>query len=102
MLCHPLGGVSGGRATDVYACPRRAEVIEGVLPPGASIGYDGPPVPGLEQHVWALDGRVEITVQGDTHLLAPGDCLRFRLRGPSRFHCPGPAPARYAIVLVLP
>jgi transcriptional regulator with XRE-family HTH domain len=80
----------------------QAEVIEGVLPPGARIDYDEPPVPGLEHHVWMLDGRLEIAVQGDTHDLGPGDCLRFRLRGPSRYHCPGPTPARYAIAMVLP
>jgi hypothetical protein len=49
-----------------------------------------------------LDGRLVIAVHGDTHDLGPGDCLRFRLRGPSRYHCPGPTPARYAIAMVLP
>ncbi|GAA2816717.1 XRE family transcriptional regulator [Kitasatospora paracochleata] len=80
----------------------RGELIEGRLEPGAVIDYDAPPVPGLEQHIWVLDGRVEITVQGEPQPLGPGDCLRFRLWGPSRFHCPGPDPVRYAVAIVLP
>ena len=80
----------------------RAEVIEGMLPAGASISYDEPTVPGLEQHLWLLEGRLQLTVLGDTHDLEPGDSLRFRLWGPSRFQCPGPTPARYALTLVLP
>ncbi|MEU4098583.1 XRE family transcriptional regulator [Streptomyces sp. NPDC026673] len=80
----------------------RAEIVEGVLRPGADITYEGPPVAGLEHHVWVREGALRVTVQGHAHDLAPGDCLRYRLWGTSRFHCPGPGPARYAVVLVLP
>lgn len=80
----------------------RAEMIEGTLPPGADIAYDVPPVPGMEQHVWILEGALEFTVDGEARQLRAGDCLRFRLWGPSRFRCPGPDPVRYAIVVVLP
>lgn len=80
----------------------RAELVEGTLPPGAAIDYDGPSVPGLEQHLWLLSGRLGLTLQDGTHHLAPGDCLRFRLWGRSAFHCPGPDPARYVLALVLP
>ncbi|MEV3853695.1 helix-turn-helix domain-containing protein [Streptomyces sp. NPDC050095] len=80
----------------------RAEVVEGRLEPYADIVYDRPPVPGLEQHIWVLDGRLDLTVQGVTHTLVAGDCLRFRLWGPTHFHCPGPEAVRYALVVVLP
>ncbi|WP_431961660.1 helix-turn-helix domain-containing protein [Actinacidiphila sp. bgisy160] len=80
----------------------RAEIVEGVLRPGADIAYDGPPVAGLEHHVWLREGVLEVTVQGHSQRLAPGDCLRYRLWGPSRFRCPGPDPARYSVVVVLP
>ncbi|UBU08281.1 helix-turn-helix domain-containing protein [Nonomuraea gerenzanensis] len=80
----------------------RGEVVEATLRPGADISYDAPPVPGLEQHIWALEGAVEITANGRTHLVEAGGCLRFRLWGASRFRCPGPGPSRYAIFLVLP
>ncbi|MEV0387778.1 XRE family transcriptional regulator [Nonomuraea sp. NPDC050643] len=80
----------------------RGEVVEGRLRPGADIAYDAPPVPGLEQHIWVLEGAVEITAGGHTHTVEAGDCLRFRLWGSSRFRCAGPAPVRYAILIVLP
>ncbi|MFJ6572739.1 helix-turn-helix domain-containing protein [Streptomyces sp. NPDC091292] len=80
----------------------RGEVVEGRLEPGADVPYDRPPVPGMEQHIWVLDGRLHLTVQGTEHLLDAGDCLRFRLWGATRFHCPGPGAARYAVVVVRP
>ncbi|MET7335811.1 helix-turn-helix domain-containing protein [Nonomuraea sp. NPDC005650] len=80
----------------------RGEVVEGRLRPGADISYDEPPVPGLEQHIWVLEGAVEITANGHAHTVEAGDCLRFRLWGPSRFRCPGPGPVRYALLVVLP
>jgi transcriptional regulator with XRE-family HTH domain len=80
----------------------RGEIIEGLLEPGADISYDEPPVPGLEQHIWVLEGAMEVTASGDVHDVRTGDCLRFRLWGRSRFRCPGPDPVRYALMIVLP
>ncbi|WP_256223821.1 helix-turn-helix domain-containing protein [Streptomyces sp. ok210] len=80
----------------------RAEIIEGTLDAGAGLAYEQAPVPGLEQHIWVLEGTVEITVENTVHTVREGDCLRFRLRGPSHFHCPGPSPVRYAVMIVLP
>ncbi|MCP2257647.1 transcriptional regulator, XRE family with cupin sensor [Streptoalloteichus tenebrarius] len=80
----------------------RAELVEGTLRPGADITYDSPSVPGLEQHIWVLTGALDVTVDHTTHQIHAGDCLRFRLWGQTRFHCPGPDPARYALALVLP
>ncbi|SCE54157.1 hypothetical protein GA0115253_1066717 [Streptomyces sp. Termitarium-T10T-6] len=45
---------------------------------------------------------MEVTVAEVTHTVRTGDCLRFRLHGPSRFHCAGPGRARYALLIVLP
>ncbi|MCX5395411.1 helix-turn-helix domain-containing protein [Streptomyces sp. NBC_00102] len=80
----------------------RGEVVEGTLDPGAAISYDNPPVPGVEQHIWVREGTVEITVDGTAHTLETGDCLRFRLDGASRFHCPGPDRTRYVLMIVMP
>jgi transcriptional regulator with XRE-family HTH domain len=80
----------------------RAEIIEGVLDPGADIRYDAPSVPGLEQHVWILAGSLELTADGRAHELGAGDCLRFRLWDGTRFHNRGPGPVRYAVALVTP
>ncbi|MFB9177930.1 helix-turn-helix domain-containing protein [Dactylosporangium sucinum] len=80
----------------------RGEVVEGTLRPGADIEYDVPPVAGLEHHLWMLGGALSLTVGAAEHRLTTGDCLRYRLWGRSRFHCPGPDPARYVLLIVLP
>jgi mannose-6-phosphate isomerase-like protein (cupin superfamily) len=80
----------------------RGEVVEGTLRPGADISYDAPAVPGLEQHIWVLEGRLTVTVGVTEHLLKTGDCLRFRLWDSTRFRCPGSDPVRYILLVVLP
>ena len=78
------------------------ELVQCELPPGAVIAYDAPPVSGLEHHLWMLGGVLDLSVDTTTYRLEEGDCLRYHLFGQSRFHCPGPAPARYAIALCRP
>lgn len=80
----------------------RAEVVEGRLTAGADIAYDRPPVPGLEQHIWVLEGALDVTVQETEHRLDAGDCLRMRVWGATRFRCPGPGAVRYVLAVVLP
>ncbi|MFJ9815000.1 helix-turn-helix domain-containing protein [Streptomyces sp. NPDC101151] len=80
----------------------RGELVEGRLTPGADIAYDRPPVPGLEQHLWLLDGTLEVTVGDTVHHLDAGDCLRMRVFGPTRFRSAGPETARYVLAVVRP
>lgn len=80
----------------------RGELVEGRLAAGADIAYDRPPVPGLEQHIWVLDGRLEVTAQDTGHRLDAGDCLRLRVWGQTRFRSTGPGDARYVLAVVLP
>jgi transcriptional regulator with XRE-family HTH domain len=80
----------------------RAEIVEGTLDAGAALSYENAPVPGVEQHIWVLDGTVEITVDRTVYTVRAGDCLRFRLRGPLHFRCPGPQRVRDALLIVLP
>ncbi len=70
------------------------------LAPGARLGYDAPPRPGLEHHLYLLEGALAVTVEGRTHALRPGDCLRYRLHGPSGFATPAETGARYVLFLV--
>ncbi|SDP70791.1 Transcriptional regulator, contains XRE-family HTH domain [Streptomyces sp. cf386] len=80
----------------------RGEIIEGRLAAGADIAYDRPPVPGLEQHIWVLEGALDVTIQEVEHRLGAGDCLRMRVWGPTRFRCPGSEAVRYVLAVVLP
>ncbi|WP_328437312.1 XRE family transcriptional regulator [Streptomyces sp. NBC_00444] len=80
----------------------RGELVEGRLATGADIAYDRPPVPGLEQHIWVLEGALEVTAQDVEHRLDTGDCLRLRVWGPTRFRCAGAEEVRYVLAVVLP
>jgi len=91
-----------GFARRIVSPPARAlagEAMEGVLRPGARITYEGPPRAGLEHHLVLLEGALRVTVDGVAHALHPGDCLRYQLRGPSRFEA-GEAGARYLLFTV--
>lgn len=80
----------------------KAEFIEGTLDAGAVIVYDAPSVPGLEHHLWLLGGALELTLEQRIFKLEPGDCLRYRLLGSSRFYASGPEPAHYTLVICRP
>ncbi|WP_133770365.1 helix-turn-helix domain-containing protein [Enterovirga rhinocerotis] len=77
-----------------------AEVVEGRLRAGARIAYERTPRPGLEHHLVMLEGSLAVTIEGETHRLGAGDCLRYRLFGPSVFETPAGAGARYLLFLV--
>lgn len=80
----------------------KGELVEVSLPAGASISYETSPVPGLEHHLWMLDGVLDLEIEGTALRLAKGDCARYVLSGPSRFNCRGRRPARYLVSLVHP
>lgn len=85
------------RAISPPARDLTGEALDVTLAPGARIAYDAPPRPGLEHHLYLLEGALDITVDGRAHALAPGDCLRYRLQGASSFATD--AGARYVLFL---
>ncbi|WP_061797648.1 helix-turn-helix domain-containing protein [Serratia ficaria] len=99
-----VDGASGfhRRSVSPPAALYRAEFVEGRLEAGALIDYDMPSIPALEHHLWLLAGSLELTLEGRTFRLAPGDCLRYRLFGASRFHVPGAESAHYTLVICRP
>jgi transcriptional regulator with XRE-family HTH domain len=76
------------------------EVLACALGPGAVIEYERPPRPGLEHHLLLEEGALTVTVAGVPHHLTPGDCLRYRLEGPSRFETSPDTAARYLLFIV--
>jgi transcriptional regulator with XRE-family HTH domain len=76
------------------------EVLECELEPGTHITYDHPARPGLEHHLFMIEGLLEISVDGQTYDLRPGDCLRYQLFGPSSFTTPDQCAARYILFIV--
>lgn len=76
------------------------EVLECELPAGAPIAYERSPRPGLEHHLVLVEGALSITVEGRDFELGPGDCLRYRLDGPSTFSTPAASGARYFLFIL--
>jgi len=76
------------------------EALEATLEPATDIAYERPPRPGLEHHLFLIEGRLTVEVDGRAHHLKPGDCLRYQLFGPSRFATPDDSGARYVLFMV--
>ena len=55
----------------------------------------------IEQHVWLLEGTIEVASAGATWRLAAGDCLHMRLDQANSFRNVSGRPARYAVILTL-
>ena len=80
----------------------RGELVEVHMPAGASVSFDAAPIPGLEHHLWMLEGALSLEVDGSAVRLRSGDCLRYVLTGSSRFQNLGKREARYVIAMVRP
>lgn len=78
----------------------QGEVLECRLGPGVAIDYPEPSRPGLEHHLVMLEGELGLTVDGVTHDLRPGDCLRYLLHGPTAFRTGPHSGAAYLLFLV--
>jgi transcriptional regulator with XRE-family HTH domain len=75
------------------------ELLACELPAGVRIDYPLPPRLGLEHHLYLTDGALELTIEGAVYRLHAGDCLRYKLMGPSRFVVTGSRVARYILAL---
>jgi len=79
----------------------RMEMVAGELPPGAAVSYPAPPVPRMEQHLLLTGGALRFEHGAEAWELAPGDCLRLVLTGPTRLAA-GPGGATYLIAIAVP
>lgn len=76
------------------------EVIEVVIGPDQRIEYDGSPRDGLEHHLVMLEGALAMQIDGQTHKLGAGDCLRYLLRGGNVFQTPPDQGAKYHLFII--
>ncbi|WP_370638399.1 helix-turn-helix domain-containing protein [Aurantimonas sp. VKM B-3413] len=88
------------RSVSPPAAALAGEVIEGTFAPGRRIAYEAPARGGLEHHLVLIEGRLSVTIEDRVHDLTPGDCLRYRLFGPSAFETPDDCGARYLLFMV--
>ena len=75
------------------------EWLECHLPAQQCLRYEAPPRAGLEHHLLLTSGALTVAVEGTSHNLQPGDCLRYRLHGATRFET-GDQPASYQLFLI--
>ena len=75
------------------------DITEVEFPSGATVQFDNTGVVGMEQHVWVLDGTLELSLGDRTVRLNSGDCFWMALEDLTRFHNPLSHPVRYAVVL---
>ncbi|MCX8998006.1 XRE family transcriptional regulator [Rhizobiaceae bacterium BDR2-2] len=91
------------RSVSPAGMPARADIVEVEFPPGGTVSYPSlSGQPAMVQHVWLFSGLLDMTADGATHRMQPGDCLFMTLSTPHAFHNPGPGPARYAVIIEKP
>lgn len=76
------------------------QIVEVEFPAGARVAFEnGASGVQFRQHVWLLEGAIDITVGAERHHLRAGDCLAMGLDRATMFHNPTKDPARYAVVI---
>jgi transcriptional regulator with XRE-family HTH domain len=81
------------------AAGRPLELIDVVLPAGATVEIPAASYELIHQQIWVLDGRLDFR-EGDTlHELATGDCLQLGPPAPCAFINPSEHDCRYLVAL---
>ena len=75
------------------------DIVEVEFPPGGGVTLDSPQLAGWSQHVWVLDGRLELSLGEDAFQLGRGDCLWMRFDRPITFRNATGRPVRYAVLV---
>ena len=75
------------------------EIVEVEFPAHGRVAFDRQELPGTDQHIWVLEGRLELTLGEEAIRLEQGDCLRMRFGRPILFRNPEDRPIRYAVIL---
>jgi transcriptional regulator with XRE-family HTH domain len=77
------------------------KIVEIDFPAGAEVSFDRSPHRVIDQHIWMLEGEIEVALGGSTSRLFAGDCLHMRLAEGNTFRNVSGRPARYAVILTL-
>lgn len=75
------------------------EIVEVEFPAHGQVAFDSQRLPGADQHVWVLEGALELTLGHEAIRLEQGDCLRMRFGQPIRFRNPLDQVIRYAVII---
>ena len=75
------------------------EVVQVELPPGQRVSLPASSYVHIRQAVWLQAGQLDISEDGQRHLLAPGDCLPFGPPSEVSFINDGALACTYLVVL---
>jgi quercetin dioxygenase-like cupin family protein len=74
-------------------------IVEVDFPAGGEVVFRPGGQRPAEQHVWVLEGEIEVALGAVTYALTAGDCLHMRVSEVSSFRNTSTGPARYAVIL---
>lgn len=75
------------------------DIVEVEFPPGSSVAFDSLQLAGSDQHVWVLEGTLELGLGEKVFRLEAGDCLMMRFDRPVVFRNPTEHQTRYAVII---
>ncbi|WP_119420090.1 helix-turn-helix domain-containing protein [Desertibaculum subflavum] len=75
------------------------DIVEVEFPAGGSVAFDNQRLAGADQHIWVLDGTLELELGEERLRLEAGDCLMMRFDRPIVFRNPARRAIRYAVVV---
>jgi transcriptional regulator with XRE-family HTH domain len=88
------------RNTSPANFPSPIQIVEIVLPAGASVAYEtGARDVSMHQQIWVQEGSVEVTLGRVTYRLSEDDCLAMQLNEPTAFRNRTRKPARYLVIV---
>jgi transcriptional regulator with XRE-family HTH domain len=76
-------------------------IVEVEFPAGAEVHFERSRYRIIDQHVWVLEGEIEIGFANFSWRLGQGDCLHMRLVDSNWFRNTSGKAARYAVILSL-
>jgi len=75
------------------------DIVEVEFPPGGRVAFDSLRLAGTDQHVWVLEGTLELELGEETFRLEIGDCLMMHFDRPVLFRNPTRRRIRYAVII---
>ncbi len=75
------------------------DITEIEFPPSATVAFDSQRLTNADQHIWVLQGLLDLQIGEELYHLETGDCLMMRFDQPILFRNPTEHPTRYAVII---
>ncbi len=98
----PYGGIGMTCALLSARNAHRAIAVHGRFAPGGRSGDEPHSLDSDEEIILIISGSLEVTVNGETHLLRAGDCITFDPRVPHSYRNPSKQRSTQTLCIVAP